>query len=246
MTLEYARPMTLNSIEGYIAFRRMLFLSILSGACVGSCFLTFSGGYIGAGIQLVIFGLTLFAAVGAGKALMLAVPDDSSRFRRMMLDVTALLALLIIGTAPMVLQVALHHDFSTNEPAAPGVIGIAFLLLAISTPRHAMLYRILASLCRSVNRYAMAKALTTLGWFKTFYEMLWLGSCATTLFLIAGKDVLPNEITNATIFFAVVSLAGVLGFGILWICMIVAHTQLLRIATKPRSGSSGVPSETGV
>ena len=42
LTLDYAHPTSLGNVQGQIAFRRMFVLSILSGLCVGSCFLTFT------------------------------------------------------------------------------------------------------------------------------------------------------------------------------------------------------------
>src|SRR5947209_404798 len=104
MALEYARPMTLGSIEARRAFRQMLFLSILSGLCVASCFLTFTETLIAAFIHTLVFTVTIALAVSSGKALFQVVSwaDDPNRRARIVLDVIALAGVAGIGVAPLV------------------------------------------------------------------------------------------------------------------------------------------------
>src|SRR5438874_1516114 len=171
LTLDYAHPQSLGSIQGQIAFRRMFVLSILSGLCVGSCFLTFTETLIAIVIHVAIFTLTIVWAVRAGGGLMqmMSSADDPSRRRRTILDMLALIGVALIGVAPVVYHVGQMTSLN-NEGAFTLGLGIAYSLLALTTARHVMLYRMLAGLCRTINRDAMARSLITLGWFKAIYE----------------------------------------------------------------------------
>ena len=228
LTLDYAHPQSLGSIQGQIAFRRMFVLSILSGLCVGSCFLTFMETLIAVVIHVAIFTLTIVWAVRAGMGLMqmMSSADDPSRRRRMILDLLALVGIAIIGAAPVVYHVGKTRV--TDDHLFTAALGTAYSLLALGTARHVMLYRLLAGLCRTINRQAMARSLITLGWFKAIYEVLWLGCCAATLLMIAAKDVGLGQ--DAAIFFAVPALFGIAGFALIWIWMMICHGRLITLA----------------
>lgn len=230
LTLDYAHPTSLGSLQGRIAFRRMFVLSILSGLCVGSCFLTFTETLIAIVIHVAIFTLTIVWAVRAGIGLMqmMSAAEDPSRRRRTVLDMLALVGVAIIGAAPVVYHVGQITNFSQDGPFCAG-LGIAYSLLALTTARHVMLYRLLAGLCRTINRQAMARSLITLGWFKAIYEFLWLGSCAATLLMVAAKDIGLDQ--DAAIFFAIPALFGIAGFAFIWIWMMVCHGRLITLAT---------------
>src|SRR5438046_7906059 len=108
LTLDYAHPQSLGSIQGQIAFRRMFVLSILSGLCVGSCFLTFTETLIAYVIHVAIFTLTIVWAVRAGVGMMqmMSSAEDPSRRGRTILDLLALIGIAIIGAAPVVYHLA--------------------------------------------------------------------------------------------------------------------------------------------
>src|SRR3954452_1343328 len=106
LTLDYAHPQSLGNIDGQIALRRLLILTILSGLCVGSCFLTFTESPIALVIHGVIFTATIVMALRAGLKLTQVMPaaDDPSRTRRMVLDVIALAGIAVTGVAPFAYQ----------------------------------------------------------------------------------------------------------------------------------------------
>jgi len=233
LPLQYAMPATLGGAEARSAFRWMFFLTLSSGACVASCFLIFAENFVATTIQMLVFAATIFLAIGSGKALMRMLPahDDPGRVRRTLLDCVALVGLVMIGLVPFIFQLTRSASVRDFDSPLTGALGIAYALLMLTTARHVMLYQLLAGLCRQINRTAMARGLMILGWTKAVYEFLWLGACAAALLLAAGRDMgLSHEIGDSAIFFAFAALVGLAGFAIIWIWMMVAHAQLLRIA----------------
>jgi hypothetical protein len=232
MTLEYAHPQSLGSIAARTAFRRMLFLTILSGCCVASCFLVFTETVLGTSVQALVFAITIAMALASGKALLRSVPasDDPGRVPRTALDCVSLVGLAMIAVVPLGYEITKSQALHEWDAPFAGLIGIAYALMTVSTARHVMLYRLLAGLCRAVNHTRMARSLILLGWFKAIYEFLWLGCCAAALLLAAARDVVSNDVGNTVVFFAVGALFGLAGYAIIWIWMIVAHAQLLRVA----------------
>jgi hypothetical protein len=209
----------------------MLVLSVLSGLCVASCFLTFTETLIAAIVHLAVFTATIVWALMAGTSLFQLIPpnDDPGRTRRVVMDFAALAGIGIIGIAP--LFVFSKGASATTNLVATSSLAAAYFLMTITTVRHVMLYRLLAGVCRTINRYRMARALLVLGWVKAIYEFLWLGSCAGALMLIAGKELdMPSSATEMAVGFALAALFGVAGFALVWIWMIVTHALLLRVA----------------
>src|SRR4051812_12571520 len=127
LTLDYAHPQSMGSIQGQIAFRRMFVLSILSGLCVGSCFLTFTETWIAVAIHVAIFGLTIAWALRAGKALMemMSSADDPRRRGRIVLDLIALVGIAIIGAAPVVYQIGRSTQITGGEAPFTLILGMA-------------------------------------------------------------------------------------------------------------------------
>jgi hypothetical protein len=229
MTLEYAHPQTLGSAAARKAFGWMLVLSILSGLCVAVCFLSFTETILAWVIHSLIFAITIGVGFKSGKALMQMLgADDPGRIARMGLDAVALLGVAGIGVSPWVYF--LIHGSSINDAGFGGMLGVAYLLLTLTSWRHVMLYRVLAGICRQVNRYKLAQSLTILGWFKTIYEFLWLGCCSFALVLAVGGKLMGDDPAEFAVYFAVGALVGILGFAFIWIWMIVAHAQLYRLA----------------
>jgi hypothetical protein len=232
LTLEYAQPQTLDNAEAKAAFRQLLLVSILSGLCVASCFVTFTATIIAAVIHVLIFTATILLAIRGGKSIfrMMSSDDDPSRTWRTIFDILALVGVAMIGAAPVVYHVGMAYQVKNGEAFA-AALGVAYLLMAATTARHVMLYRLLATMCRGTNRRGFAGGLVALGWIKAVYEFLWLGSCGTALLLAAGRDMgLPREMGDSAVFFGFVGLVGVAGYAILWIWMMVVHAHLARLA----------------
>jgi hypothetical protein len=236
LPLSYATAQTLKSAQVYSTFRLLLILAILSGLCVGVCFITLWGDMEAPVVipHLAVFGATLFIAMRGGLRLAQSrdLPDDPSRVVRTVLDCLAGAGLVMIGVAPSVYMLAQNYGIQLDETASAG-LGVAYLLLGATTARHVMLYRFLARVCRQVNRHGMAKSLVTLGWVKAIYEGLWLICCAAALLLIAAEDSAANLSIDAgdyAIFFAVAGLFGAMGFAGVWIWMVISHALLMRLA----------------
>jgi hypothetical protein len=215
LTLDYAGALSLNSPQAHRAAKLMLVVSILSGLCVGVCFLSFTENLAAQMLHLAIFAATIVFAIRGGAALS-KVDETPNRRARMFLDALAGFGLIFIGLAPLAYRGGMRED------PAPFILGFAYLMLAGSVPRHIMLYRALAVMCRQVGREKMAKAMITLGWFKTIYEGIWLGSCAGALFLISGKS-------DLAVYLAVVGFVGCLGFAGVWIIMMVCHSKFIGV-----------------
>jgi hypothetical protein len=215
LTLDYAGALSLNSPQAHRASKLMFVVSILSGLCVGVCFLSFSENLAAQLLHLAIFAMTIVFAVLAGIALS-KVDDTPNRRLRVLLDSLAGFGLVVIGVAPLAFRAGMRDD------PAPIILGFAYLLLAGSAPRHIMLYRALAAMCRQVDREKIAKAMITLGWFKTIYEGIWLGSCAGALCLANGSS-------DLCVYLAVVAFVGCLGFAGVWILMMVLHGKFMSV-----------------
>ena len=227
--LQYAMPETLGSVDARAAFRMQLIVAILSGLCVGSCFLSLSENVAAFGLQIILFAVTIVLAIRGGILLTKLAPiaGDTGSMIRVLLDLLATAGLAIVGVAPMVYGI----DKAFSERIGAGALGLAAILLAGTTSRHVMLYRLLANICRQINRTGMARQLIVLGWFKAIYEFIWLGCCAVALMFIAAKDTLAGSDAEGVAFFcAFAALFGAMGFGAIWIWMMVAHALLLRLA----------------
>ena len=232
IALEYAVADSSLSPEARPLLRGMLWLAILSGLCVVAAFYALSGTLLSLVLHLGVFTATIFIALRVGAEMRLLFPrsEDPGATTRLTLDLLALIGLTSIGLAPIGYQlIEQFRLYSTNQVGAL-LLGLAYALLAASTVRHLMLYRLLANSCRQINRFRMAKWLVALGWVKMIYEALWLGSCAAALVLIGARGALDSE--DLAVFFAFAALFTTLGFSVVWIWMIVAHAQLLRL-TRP-------------
>lgn len=192
----------------------MLGLAVCSGVCVGVCFMAFRGGPAVTALHLLVGAMTLALAVLVGRRLSRAgAPAD----RRPLLDMIAGLGLLGVGIAPLGRE--LLGDDRLGD-GAPALLGVAFLLMASTTVRHVLLYRMLAADCVDIGRAALARNFNMLGGAKAVYEGLWLGCCGAALLAIPVAQSSP---VNFFLPLAMISLFGAAGFAILWAWMIVAH-----------------------
>lgn len=232
VTLNYAVADRLLGEESRPAFRWMLWLAILSGLCVGAAFFTLSGEIFAAGLHIVVFAVTIAIAVTAGVSLDRNAGDSASGqpALRRTLDLLALCGLVIVALAPVGYHLLINHESETLGQGAAVVLGLAYALMAGTTYRHLLLYRQLANMCLQISRFSMARGLVALGWVKMIYEALWLGCCAVALLLIGSN--LHNQADDLAIFIAFAALFGSMGFGAVWIWMIVTHALLLRLAGK--------------
>jgi hypothetical protein len=227
--LEYAAPRPVLGQEYRSLFRQHLVLAILSGLCVGVCFLSLQAEPIFLPLHLAIFVATIVLAVKTGRSLQVLSGSAAITFNvRFLMDVGALLGLAIIAVAPLGLLVDAEGALKSTGVSC---IGLAYGLLAAGSVRHIILYRTLAGIARETSHFRMAKWLKALGYVKTVYEGIWLGCCATTLFLIAFNDSVSLKISDDVLVgFALASLFGAMGFTAIWIWMVVAHALLLRLA----------------
>lgn len=216
VVLEYASASDFGaSIELRRAFAWMFPLSILSGACVASCLLVMWGdGSIGVClVHAAIYAATLACAIVAGRAL---AAGGASDVRMVVLDSVAGAALAAIGFGP------LFVDWNTTQRWPVGGLAVAFTALAVSTPRHRMLYRKLASIVRPTGQEHLARGLRLLGGAKLLFESVWLACCAGTLACIAR-----DAGSGPAILMAYGALFGLAGFFVLWLFAAVVHATLL-------------------
>lgn len=230
LPLEYASSPQLIDPNARRVFREMLFLSILSGLCVGVCFLTFTGGLVGALLHLVIFGMTIALAVRAGMDLTaLSLAGSGSQRVRVVLDGLAGLGLVGVGLAPLVYYVGESQNLMVIETYGVAALGVCYGLLAATTARHVMLYRLLADVCLRADHPHISTRLIRLGWFKAIYEGLWLTCCAIALLCLGAANALqgPSGFQDMAMWCAFAALFGAMGFGAVWVWMIIVHALLL-------------------
>ena len=233
--LEYAASQSFATRNARRAFKYLLILAILSGLCVGASFLALTENILAGILHAIVFTITIVVAVYGGVALM-SFQGASTRGgygARFVLDLLALAGLAIIGVAPLVYPLVRTGSGNVKTMALLA-LGSAYVLLAGTTVRHLMLYRVLAGACREIGRAGMARQLVALGWCKVIYEGLWLGCCAAALVLVGVNVLTANSgsLDDVVIYFAVASAYGAMGFGAIWVWMIVAHAQLFVLARK--------------
>ncbi len=232
-TLEYARQEGDLLAGTYPTMLTLLLLSIFSGLCVGSCFLVlgFDGALWTSALHMGIYSVTLVLAVKGGVAQ--ARRTGSVGSLQVTLDSIAGAGLIIIGLAP--LYVPLRADELRWTALFPA---IAFLCLTLTTYRHVLLYRNLSDLFSLAGRRSLAKSLVILGRFKCIYEFVWLGCCAIPLLAIgvSGVDeqlgVFPAPTPEFRIFPAIAPFFGCIGFGGIWIWMMIVHSVCLSAARR--------------
>jgi hypothetical protein len=228
VVLEYARSQSFDDPDIRFVFKSLLWMSILSGLCVGMCFLCFTEHLAAYALHMLIFGSIIFVGARSGPAMMRLENSYqvTSGKARLAMDLSATLGIALIGSGPIVYLVVTRQSQVSGEPLLAAGVGVAYGLLAVSTARHVLLYRLLATMCRNLGRNGMARGLLVLGWFKAIYEGVWLACCSLAGALLAVK----NE--DVGINFAFAALAGAMGFGGVWVWMIVMHAKLLRMAKR--------------
>ncbi|HEY0009405.1 MAG TPA: hypothetical protein VGB55_11820 [Tepidisphaeraceae bacterium] len=216
------------------AARGLTWLSVLSGLCVGVCFLALRGDWVGTVAHVLIFASTILLALRTGAQLRNWLPQHRLAT---ILDGIALTGLCLIAFFPVAAHAAemLLGNAIDTRYSVPALIAVslAFALLAITTYRHLLLYRELGRVCRQNNWRVLGRSCVTLGWAKMFYEGIWLGSCslapliATDIFKPMGID------EDVAIWFAFGAFFGCMGFITVWIGMIVTHARLLVVLQQP-------------
>ena len=218
VVLDYSRPATVSGISDprlCAAARLMVGLAVLSGLCVAACFAAMAWGTPGALLHTLIFAATLLVALRVGVLMGAA---GALGARQCLLDGIAGIALILIGVAPAV--VVFVPELNWERPGTI-VLGITFGALAATTYRHLLLYRALYTWAAAAGQIAFGRRLIALGYTKAVYEAIWLGCCAVSLFAVGlqlGDDI--------AFYPAVAALLGCLGYGVIWIWMIVAHARL--------------------
>lgn len=212
--LEYASARTVGSVDpAMLPVSRYTFgTAVLSGPAVGSCFLLFMEEAWTILPHLGVYILLLYFCVRAGMALRaLAAPAWW-----MICDGAAAAGLVGIGVSPLVYYGAGENPSKWMITALAG----CYLLLAVSAWRAAPFYRRLAAWTRPYAR-RLAAVQVALGWLKALYETVWLGCCATLLFGVAIEHRLPDSDLLTGVAFT--ALFGTLGFGAVWLAMMVIH-----------------------
>jgi hypothetical protein len=193
-------------------------LAVLSGLTVLSCFAAMAWREPGAILHLLVCLATLAVGLrvglGLGKLGLLSTPHIA-------LDAIAGLGLLLLGTVPLLTMSAQGSGSDTWERPTSGYLALAFLCFGLTTFRHRLLYQLLATWSESADRPKAARGLRALGNIKMVYEALWLACCWLTLVAVTLK-----QTDDPIVFLALGALFGCIGYGILCIWMIVAHTKL--------------------
>ena len=225
--LDYSVGSTASLHAARPALRMLNLVAILSGLCVGSCFVVLASraDLLANLLHLLVYGATLaFAFIGGMRVARLDAPPLRSA-TRVVLDLVAGVGLLMIAVAPFVLDQFIFRD----EWKSGAIIGGAFLLMALTTYRHVLLYRGLAQMVAADGYRKSAGWLRTLGWIKCIYEGLWLTCCSTPLVMLLPHEVL-REVRGGAIFVAFAAFFGCLGFAFIWALMIVLHTRIVVLA----------------
>jgi len=238
ISLDYAIAQSLGGAEARRAFRLLLIVAILSGLCVGVCFLSLAAGVVGAVIHVAVFTATIIVAIKGGRAMMAVVTEDNRKIdsAQLVLDLLAAVGLVIIGIAPVVYHLCETWNVRLEDSFAAGSIALAYGLLAGTTYRHLLFHRSIAEYCRQNSHYPMAKAVSILGWVKMIYEGIWLSLCAIGLLSFALRE-LNNSGglylgENVAVLCAYGAFLGAMGFAVIWIWMIIVHANLMRLTRK--------------
>ncbi len=225
IVIEYASSESGAAIDpGLVsAATPMLWTAILSGGCVAVCFGSFGQVPMMSVLHLFIYAAILIIATIAGKRFF--VPGAGLRTA---LDLVACMGLIGIMFAPLLAPV--FQEQNENRGIMP--LGVCFLLMAITTTRHLLLYRSIAGVLQLADRRGLARSFLVMGWVKMIYEGLWLMCCALPLMMYQDRSMGREE--DVAVFLAFGALFGCFGFGLIWIWMIISHTML--VATVKRQG----------
>jgi hypothetical protein len=230
LPLEYAAATPVLDPGARRAFGELLWLSVLSGLCVGVCFLSLTEALLAALLHVTIFAVTIILAVRAGMSVAGLGDGGGAHRTRMLLDGLAGLGLVGIGISPIVYYIGQGEYWSVIETYGVAALGLSYALLAATTYRHVLLYRVLAEVCRSANHPSLATRLIRLGWGKAIYEGLWLSCCALALLLLSAGSTMSgakSDFQDAAMWCAFAALFGAMGFAGIWVWMIVVHAVLL-------------------
>lgn len=229
-TLDYAVAGTTPLGDAAPAMRQLLWLSVLSGLCVGTCWVLLWAKFAWPALVLhvSVYAATLTLAVRAGgrlNRLDAVFPQLRSR-TRVAFDTAAGLGLVFIGMAPVFI------DFdSANENVGLALVAVAFGLMALTTYRHLLLYRALARGFSPIGYRGLSGSLVALGWVKMIYEGIWLTCCAVPPALVLAEQATPRQnFDDAAVFIAFGALFGCMGFVGVWVAMIAAHARAAVVA----------------
>jgi hypothetical protein len=214
LVIEYARPMDGLDPRCAAAARLLVVLAVLSAACVAVCFLTLATAGAAGFVQIFVFAATLLVAVRVGSRI--GQMGEVSQ-KQLFLDLMAGLGLLVVGLAPVGIWIRID-----NEPGFL-LLGGGYALMSLTTWRHVLMYRTLAAWAARADRRSLRNSLLGLGYVKFAFEGIWLGCCAAALTLI------QTSIEDVAIVLAVAAFVGCLGYGGIWIWMIIVHARLATV-----------------
>lgn len=197
----------------------MMLAAVGSGLCVAVCFAGFAENIrtLWTVAHPTLFLITLAAGIVAGMRMRDGVAP------RMLFDCIAGVGILGLALVPLGWWVLESH--SIEPDVGFGALGVCYLLLAGTTVRHVLMYRLLANWASQANWRGLARSLIALGWTKTIFEALWLGCCATTSLLLAYDSAGSAEIA---VLFAFGSLFGCFGYAVVWLWMLITHAILMQ------------------
>jgi hypothetical protein len=212
--------------------RSLLISSIFAGLCPASCLLLLSTeNIVGAIAMSVAFGTcAVFAAKGeAQRRRIVGVQVSSMRLSGSPLlpDIFAGVGLTLVNLAGYVYAIheMTRQAFTSRqnvEAVGMVLVGTGFFLLCVTAWRAVPSWRAHADIARLIGGKRLGKFLRFLGWTKAIYETLWL-FCCWAPFVAMG--VRPLE--EMAVGLAIGALFGLIGFGVIWILMIIAHATLL-------------------
>ena len=230
VALDYSRGSTdaivLDSIR--TALLPLLLVAILSGLCVGSCFLTMTNDPIWIVLHMLIYAATLGLAVLAGVRM---AKSGIAGGRRAAMDTIAGVSLIVVALAPA--GDRWGRELGLNDTFGGIVLGTAFLLMSLTSYRHLLLYRLLAGPCRDAGYPRTAKWMTFLGWTKVLYETIWLLCCAVPLLLI-GNPLGNNShgLDDSAFYLLLAAFFGCFGYAAIWMLMIILHARALLLSSR--------------
>lgn len=205
--------------------------SVFAGLCPASClFVLASEHLVGAMSMTIAFGAcAVLAAVGErARRQIKDVPAMSgSHGSPIVADLVAAFGLALVNLAGYlfaVRQMRMYIGYSQSyEILGAATVGLGFFLLCVTAWRALPTWKAHADIAHLLHRKGLRKLLNALGYTKAIYETLWLACCWMPFALVG----LGREGEGLAIPLAVAAAFGLIGFGVIWILMIVAHAVLL-------------------
>ena len=204
-------------------------LSVLSGLCVGVAWLALLTENALGLLCVVVFGITIWQGIAVGVRLRRAKVWLG---RVAFLDLIALIGLAVVALAPI--GYSLYEssvDWKRLGEAGLASLGLAYLAMGLTSVRHIWMYAELSQWAEDLFHRRLARSLQMLGYIKAIYETLWLGLCCAVPLLAAATDLAGGGV----IYLAIGAAVGCIGYGLIWIWMMIVHIRLAR-AHRSRGG----------